>query len=608
MAFHKKHNEHGSATMTGLVALVALALSSFYVMQNQQKVTDTVMHARVKATNDSAALSNMNAVAQFKALLNNGKVDAEYLPALYPQNYWLADWRQMTKNPKIPTDDVALSGNEWIKMNLVDTGDLSKTDLQQVFNGVKSQTVLKPQDGFIRILKANFNRSLNFDYVESVDVEVKTTKVDKGQTSTMISKARIPVPVPQPSNPILEISPSGANLWSTDFSNISIGDYDLRVTASGVVYKAVILVNGENPVEMSIFNKDTGEPTNHAATNVLASHVIIGTTRYQFVGFNSDPANCSMTPANGDFTIKAVLYNAKGEISEAPNHEVSHSFTVVNYWDKGKDLSDDEFKAACNDECPWYEGDTYMDAAVADAQDRKYGDYSRNHSMYMRNEQVKIRSVKFCENVRNPAESFVAKNGRTLNTFAELTSEGWDSVEYVYYTVPSCKRKFLFVRGACGCFADETMITLGDGRTQKRITELTERDQVWNPMTRRAQSIARMTRGPENVPMFDVQIEGKTVRVTGTHPFPTSQGPKPAFELQEGDRVRTEQGTIGVIQKIAVVPKGDKAPVVWNLELKAGDDLRDHYVLANGVVTGDLYIQSRLQKNAAGTDRWVCEK
>jgi len=607
MTFHNQEREQGSATMTGLVALVALSLSSFYIMQNQQKVNDSVVHARVKATNDSAALSNMNAVAQFKALLNNGKVDNEYLPALFPQNYWLADWRQITKNPKIPTDDVALSANEWIKMSLVDTGDIAAAALEKVFTGTQSQTSLKPQDGYIRILKANFNRSTNFDYVESVDVEVKTTKVDKGQTSTMTSKARIPVPVPQPSDPILEVSPAGTNLWSTDFSNITIGDYDLRVTASGVVYKAVIFINGD-PVELSVFNKETGEPTNHTATNVLAKNAVIGTTTYQFVGFNADPATCSMSPANGQFTVRAVLYNAKGEISESPSHEVSTTFSVVNYWDQGKELTDDEFKAACNDECPWYEGDSYQAAAIADAQDRKYGDYSRDHQMMMRQEQLKIKSVKFCENVRRPAESFLAKNGRLPGSFDELSSEGWDTLEYVYYTVPSCKRKFLFVRGSCGCFADETMITLGDGKTQKKITELTERDKVWNPITRRAQTIARMTQGPEKVPMFDVQIEGKTVRVTGTHPFPTSHGPKPAFELQEGDRVRTGDGTMGVIQKLAMVPAGEKAPVVWNLELEAGDDLRDHYVLANGVVTGDLYIQTRLQKNAAGTDRWVYQK
>ncbi|WP_141731641.1 Hint domain-containing protein [Oligoflexus tunisiensis] len=607
MAFHTQPGEQGSAGVTTLVALAALALTSIYVMANQRKVNDSVQHARVKATQDAASLSNMNAVAQFKALLNNGKVDNEYLPALFPQNYWLADWRQMTKNPRIPTDDVALKDNGWIRMSLVDTGDVAGPALENVFAGSKSQTALKQQDGYVRILKANFKRSMDYDYVESVDVEVKTNKTDKGQSSSLTSKARIPVPVPQPYNPILQISPAGTNLWSTDFSNIGIGEYDLRVIGSGVVYKAVIYVNND-PIELSVFNKDTGEPTNHRATNVLARNEVVGTTRYQFVGFDGDPATCSMTPANGQYTIRAVLYNAKGTVSEAPLHEVSHSFTLASDWDQGRDLSDAEFKAACKDECPYYEGDTYKTAAIADIQDRKYGDYARDHQLVMRNSQLKIKSVKFCENIRNPAEQFLAKNGRLPTNFDELGSVGWQSLEYVYYTVPSCKRKFLFVRGACGCFAEETMITLGDGKTQKRITELTERDLVWNPITRRAQAITRMTRGPEKVPMLDIQIEGKTVRVTGTHPFPTQQGPKAAFELQEGDRVRTEKGTLGVIQKIASAPVEGKAPVVWNLELEAGDDLRDHYVLANGVVTGDLYIQTRLQKNMSGTDRWVYEK
>jgi hypothetical protein len=607
MTFHTQPGEQGSAGVTTLVALATLALTSIYVMANQRKVNDSVQHARVKSTQDAASLSNMNAVAQFKALLNNGKVDNEYLPALFPQNYWLADWSQMTKNPKIPTDDVTVSDNGWIRMSLVDTGDVNARSLDNVFGGSGSQTALKKQDGYVRVLKANFKRSIDYDYVESVDVEVKTTKVDKGQSTTLTSKARIPVPVPQPYNPILQISPVGANLWSTDFSNIRAGDYDLRVIGSGVVYKAVIYVNND-PIELSVFNKETGEPTNHRATHVLARDVVVGTTRYQFMGFEGDPTTCSMVPANGEFKIQAVLYNAKGTVSEAPLHEVSHTFRLANDWDQGRDLTDAEFKAACNDECPYYGGDSYEAAVLADIQDRKYGDYARDHQLVMRDTQLKIRSVKFCENIRNPTEKFLAKNGRLPTSFEELNTVGWDSMEYVYYTVPSCKRKFLFVRGACGCFADDTMITLGDGKTQKRITALTERDLVWNPMTRRAQAIARMTRGPENIPMLEVQIEGKTVRVTGTHPFPTQQGPKAAFELREGDRVRTDKGTLGVIQKITNVPVPDKAPIVWNLELEGGEDLRDHYVLANGVVTGDLLIQTRLQTKAAGTDRWVSEK
>jgi|GEM_PF-4357533 len=597
MVFRKKNSQEGSVAISVIGALTVLAITGAYIFQNQQKVKDAVVHARVKMTNESATLSNMNAVAQFKALLNNGKVGSEYLPALFPQNYWLADWSQITKNPQIPSNNVqAQSGSNWLKINLVDTGDLSSNELASVLNGTKSMTMLKPQDGSIRILKANFVKSVNFDYVESVDVEVKTTKVDKDQTSTIVSQARIPVPVPQPSDLILELSPKGTNNWTTNLTTVGPGEYDIRVTASGVVYKTMIFINDESPLELSVFNPDTGEPTNHKATNVLAKNVIVGQTSYQFVGFTPDPTSCALAPADGQYTIRAVLYNARGEKSEAPNSTVEETFSVYSGLTAGKDLTDEEFKAACPKECPWYEGESYFGPVVEDAQDRKYGDYSRDHQMAMRNDQIKIKSVKFCENVKESAEHFYAANGRTVANWGELSTSNWENLTYVYYTVPQCKRKFLFMRGACGCFSDETMITMGDGKTQKKITELTAQDQVWNPMSKKAQSIVRMTQGPEAIPMIEIKIENKILRVTGHHPFPAKEGLIPAFALKEGDLVQSAHGSWVPVQSIQVLAAPAKAPMVWNLELKGSADPRDHYVLANGVVTGDLYLQTRLQK------------
>ncbi len=591
-----RESQSGSATLTGIAALTAIAFASFYVVQNQRKLQDEVSHARVTMTNEAAGQSNLNAVAQFKALLNNGKVGSDYLPALFPQNYWLADWSQITKNPQIPSADVQpLSGSEWVKMSLVDTGDLGSSQLTSVLQGTNRQTMLKPQEGFVRIIKANFAKTVNFDYVESVDVEVKTTKVDKDRSSTIVSKARIPVPVPQPSDPILEISPKDANVWTSQMGTVTAGDYDIRVKASGVVYKAMIYVNNELAAELGVFNEDTGEPTNHKATNVLAKNEVIGQTTYTFQGFVSDPKNCALAPVNGQYSIKAVLFNAKGVISEAQSNIATQSFTVTNFQGFGKDLTDEEFKAACPKECPWYEGDSYQAPAIASAQARKYGDYSRNHQMTMRNDQLKIKSVKFCENIKIPSENFIAKNGRPAASFDELSSVGWEDLTYIYYTVPQCKRNFLFQRGACGCFADETLITMGDGNTQKKITELTAQDRVWNPLTKKSQAILRMTQGPEAVPMFDVTIEGKTVRVTGHHPFPTAQGPKPAFDLKDGDKVFGATGKTISVESIALVPAPEKAPIVWNLELEGSSEMNQHYVLANGVITGDLYIQTKLQ-------------
>ena len=47
----------------------------------------------------------------------------------------------------------------------------------------------------------------------------------------------------------------------------------------------------------------------------------------------------------------------------------------------------------------------------------------------------------------------------------------------------------------------------------------------------------------------------------------------------------------------------DTAPVVWNLEIEAGADPSYHYVLADGIVTGDLYLQKQLKRQKADASR-----
>ncbi len=56
-------------------------------------------------------------------------------------------------------------------------------------------------------------------------------------------------------------------------------------------------------------------------------------------------------------------------------------------------------------------------------------------------------------------------------------------------------------------------------------------------------------------------------------------------------------GKFAAVTEIRQIPVPSTPPVVWNLELEgADDDLNNHYVVANGIVTGDLLIQMRLKK------------
>lgn len=152
----------------------------------------------------------------------------------------------------------------------------------------------------------------------------------------------------------------------------------------------------------------------------------------------------------------------------------------------------------------------------------------------------------------------------------------------------------LACRTSDGCFAEDTLIRLADG-SEKEISQLAKGDLVWNPVNLRAMAVKRMTVGPEKKPMSRVFVEGRAVDVTDGHPFMTQNGWKKTAELNVGDMVKSASGAFSPVTAITALPVGANLPTVYNLALE-GDAADDHYVLANGVVTGDLYIQEKLEK------------
>jgi hypothetical protein len=163
----------------------------------------------------------------------------------------------------------------------------------------------------------------------------------------------------------------------------------------------------------------------------------------------------------------------------------------------------------------------------------------------------------------------------------------------IYYIHPvSCEPEFLFKRTACGCFSDDTKILMAD-RSYKRITDIKRGDRVWNPKTQRPTEIKKMVKGPEEYPMVHITTGQGLIKVTGNHPFPTPDGVQAAHRLQEGAVIYDASHKPLTIEKIAFV-KDESPPVVWNLEL-VGDQPDDHYLVADGLVTGDLKIQRELE-------------
>ncbi len=107
-----------------------------------------------------------------------------------------------------------------------------------------------------------------------------------------------------------------------------------------------------------------------------------------------------------------------------------------------------------------------------------------------------------------------------------------------------------------------------------------------------------MTRGPEPFPLIEIKIADRAIKATGKHPFITRQGIRPAYELKVGDEILLDDDRFVAISELNPIPKaaGEAGPVVWNIEIEAPDeDLDSHNLVANGITTGDLMIQTKLQ-------------
>lgn len=142
-----------------------------------------------------------------------------------------------------------------------------------------------------------------------------------------------------------------------------------------------------------------------------------------------------------------------------------------------------------------------------------------------------------------------------------------------------------------GCFAFHTKLRMADGR-DREINQLKMGDLVFNPINKRAMKIKRTTNGPEKDDLVVFTAATKQIRVTTKHPMLTKHGVATAISLRAGDEIMNEQGTW---QRIDAVSREKATLSVINVELDtASSDPADHALLADGLVTGDLYLQEQL--------------
>lgn len=161
----------------------------------------------------------------------------------------------------------------------------------------------------------------------------------------------------------------------------------------------------------------------------------------------------------------------------------------------------------------------------------------------------------------------------------------------------NCRLSF-FDRINLGCFEYSTKIRMADG-SDRQISEIEIGDQVLNPLTGKSVRVKRTTKGPEIYPLVVVKVGDDTVRVTRQHPMLTTKGVKAAWYLSESDQIQDVNGRWRQVDRIT--HEVTRYPVV-NIEIDtASADPVDHALLANGVITGDLYLQEHLGERVSST-------
>ena len=179
------------------------------------------------------------------------------------------------------------------------------------------------------------------------------------------------------------------------------------------------------------------------------------------------------------------------------------------------------------------------------------------------------------------------------------------------------------------CFAPETKITMADG-SEMEISKLSVGDMVWNPVLKKPARVKKILEGPEAKPLIEFGYGDVTVKVTTGHPVPVlstkeqaelsestslfkraSYSPDPrvdekftgftkivkASELKEGDVIRDSQNNFHVLTIVRKIPISEGQYVV-NVSLDAPEDnVNEHYLLANGIISGDLHLQVQLGEN-----------
>lgn len=146
-----------------------------------------------------------------------------------------------------------------------------------------------------------------------------------------------------------------------------------------------------------------------------------------------------------------------------------------------------------------------------------------------------------------------------------------------------------------GCFAKGTKIRVAKD-VELPIEKLSAGNRVLLADGRHS-TIKRVVAGPEKKPMVMFETaSGAKIMVTDEHPMATKNGVKLAKQVTIGDELKTADGKFTAISGIS---QREYKEDVYNFELVGSAQEADHLVVAEGLVSGELYLQNKLAHKPA---------
>lgn len=630
MAFGNKQS--GSSAFVAVASLASLAVAFIFAQESAVRNKQAVDQSKVARAVEEKNVGAMSALGHYKSLVSSKKIGAVWKPAIFAENYFDQHWAMR--------EATGVSG-EFKQLNGTDTSIRirpSALDEAALKSVMQSSKPIGKENFTIKFIAPNFDPD-NERVVKSIDIEVSERLAAKKETMKVF--ARVPLPRPSPYDPKLMFRKPGASSWTEmkEKADLTEGPYEFIAEVSGIAFDGDLYVDGKKLDNRAVFGgRDSTGRVTHQAVNFenvagqmgpiftydpapepdpepapapkpaadtggggasTSDGTSCGFTKGSYGGAGSGGGGAAEPPPEPPAPtlpltakFKLVIHGASPG-DEIPTEEMEVKIRKpppppppVAAGGGGKDLGGRTLTAAdygsvCTAQCP-YKGDDPGGGILGGYSSYEgQGPVSSSHSMEEGQNRWGIMTKKVC--FVYPGAPHVA--------YDPHDSEIWA------FDPATCKGEKLFKRGACGCLTGDTKILLGDGKTEKRIDEMNQWDRAWNPILKKSFAVRKYTAGPENKPLIQLTVTGQSIQATTDHPFLTTMGLKPASAISVGDKIRRGEGWEPVTA-VTQIPVPDKAPTVWNLELEGpDDDLDSHYVVANGIVTGDLLIQNKLKKD-----------